>query len=436
MKQKILFICLCFVFVTYSYAQQTLSLKEVVQLVLDNNYDIRIKDFDKQIAANENTLANAGGMPRVRLLSDLRYGLQGIQDPTSVATGILHSVGITPKIQTDWILFGSKRVRNAKTALETKENGSNLEYQLTVESSLIAAITLYYQGLLLLDKQKIIKSLLERSKKDWQSSKLQFEQGNISGYDYNQKESALWSDSSNYLTTIIQIDQLYTQLKKVCAIEDTIPIAIQGQLPNEFPVYNYQNLKSTVTQNNYRLRLESSYLHLKQLDTEIKRANRKPLIALSNQFFTDFQYIESKFTDVNFATNIRFFIGLSMSWTLWDAGKTKGIIRSAELNYEQESLNKEKMEHDIFNELHKTYKAYGWRKQMLDVKEKSLEAVKYNFELLDKRYKKGLTNGFEYFQAKKSYEKAYSEVLVARNQVMMQELELIRMSGGILDFVN
>jgi len=413
-----------------------MSLKEVIQLVMNNNFDIRISDFNQKIATNENTLANAGGMPRVRLLSDLRYGLQGVQDPTSIARGILHSVGITPRVQTDWILFGGKRVRNAKSALETKEKGSNLEYQLTVESSLIAAISIYYEGLLLLDRQKNIKSLLDRSRKNWESSKKQFDQGNISGYAFNQKERALWSDSVNYVATMMQIDGMYTQLKKVCALDDTVAMAIQGKIPNDFADYDFESLKNKVKQNNYRLRLESSYLYLKKLDIDIQEANKKPTIAVANQFYTDFQYIRSDFTDVNFASNIRFFIGLSLNWTLWDGGKIKSQIQSAELNYEKETVNKQKIENDIFNELYKIYKAYDWRKKILTLKEKNLKATAYVYDLVSKRYTAGLTNGVEYFQTKQSYQKAFSEKLEAQKQVMMQELELIRMSGGVLDFAH
>ena len=46
-------------------AQETLTIEQAVELALKNNYDIQIAKNDAEIAARNNTVGNAGMLPKV-----------------------------------------------------------------------------------------------------------------------------------------------------------------------------------------------------------------------------------------------------------------------------------------------------------------------------------------------------------------------------------
>jgi len=432
-KKSVLFLFFSFQLLL-GFTQTALDLKELIQLVLNNNYDIKLSDFDKQIAGEENTNANAGASPRVRLLSDLRYSAQFIGDPTTLAKGFLHTFGVNPKVQTDWVLFGGKRVRNAKSGLENKEKGASLKSQLTIEAKLVTAIALYYKGIILLQNEKLIQDLLNQSKKNWNASEHKFRNGLINGYDFNQNKVSFLDDSIKLFNIKTEIEDLNKQLKQVCALGDDANFVLEGVLPNEFPDYDYKVLKEKVLKNNYRLRIESSITELKRLEFEVEKANKKPLILGFNQVYLDANYLESQFTDINFAGNARFLIGLTLNWTLWDGGKMNTQINVAKLNYEKEQLNNQKLINSIENDLYANYKKYYNNRQLLALYDEKVKSIQYTFQMAEKQYAKGLMKSFEYFQAKQLYEKSLSDLAKAQYKTMMQELELIRLSGGILNY--
>ena len=58
--------CLLFISITL-VAQEKLTLQQAIEMALKNNYDINIVKNNAIIAANSNTLGNAGMLPKVDL---------------------------------------------------------------------------------------------------------------------------------------------------------------------------------------------------------------------------------------------------------------------------------------------------------------------------------------------------------------------------------
>ena len=161
--------------------QDLLSVEDVIRITLENNFDVEIAKNNIQVAKNNNNIGLVGGgqstggtvvggttgmLPQISIAAGSPQGPLGLGRTTStlkysnpasnVTDQTLNSISYAPSVVVTWYFFDGLKMFATKKKLNRAEELSNLQYRLTVENTLLTALTAYYQ---MISIQQFIKSL-------------------------------------------------------------------------------------------------------------------------------------------------------------------------------------------------------------------------------------------------------------------------------------
>ena len=132
----------------YTIGQDTLSLSDAVKIGMENNFSIRIARNDVSIADNNNTLGNAGFLPKVDASASSNNSFfnvkQEFADGTNYKNSSYPSYGLSGAVLLNWTLFDGFAMFANKQKYSTLEELSNVNFQMTVEDAAASIIINYY----------------------------------------------------------------------------------------------------------------------------------------------------------------------------------------------------------------------------------------------------------------------------------------------------
>ena len=162
-------------------SQDVLTLEDVIKITIENNFDVEVARNNVQVAKNNNNIGLVGGgqstggtvtggttgmLPQVSIAAGSPQGPLGFGRTTStlkysnpaanIDNQTLNSVSYTPALVVTWYFFDGLKMFATKKKLNRAEELSNLQYRLTVENTLLSALTAYYQ---MISIEQYIKSL-------------------------------------------------------------------------------------------------------------------------------------------------------------------------------------------------------------------------------------------------------------------------------------
>ena len=181
-------------------AQRSISLSDAIQIGLENSYQIRIAETQREAAANSNDWAVAGRYPTINLNLNNQNGYRNVNNPISFIPELYSfSTGFQPGIEGSFTLFDGYRVRYNKERLAQQELQSDQQVALAVENTMQNIITAYYQALLQQEQVKVLADVLELSRDRIKYERARQEFGQAGTFDLLQTQDAYLNDSTNYL---------------------------------------------------------------------------------------------------------------------------------------------------------------------------------------------------------------------------------------------
>src|SRR3954471_1056128 len=113
MKHSVLFF-FCIVFGTAAFAQEKISLEQVVALAIDKNYDIQLSKNNSAVNITNNNYAWAPFLPQINgtastVWNSNKQSLK-FQDATKNASGVNKSNNVSASVQLAWTLFDGTKM--------------------------------------------------------------------------------------------------------------------------------------------------------------------------------------------------------------------------------------------------------------------------------------------------------------------------------------
>jgi len=137
-KNSLLLLVLALLLATGSSAQVPLSLGQVADSVLLNNYNLRLIRVDAAVARRQNTLGAAGYYPSLSLNgtqenSSMNTRQEFFNGDVREAKGALNQ-SLFFGVRLDWNLFQGFYVQSLRTDLQLKEEAAELQTILSIGS--------------------------------------------------------------------------------------------------------------------------------------------------------------------------------------------------------------------------------------------------------------------------------------------------------------
>lgn len=417
-------------------AQEILTKKEALQIALKNNYGVKIANNNVETAKNNSSIYNSGYLPTVSTNAGATYDLdnQEFETHDGATTNIdgAESKRLNASINVNYTLFdGLGRKYNYKQ-LKERYNLSELQARETIEDTYLQLFTVYFQIARLIENTKNLKEALEVSKDRLKRAQYQYEYGQSTKLELLNAEVDVNNDSIN----LINSKQLFANSKRnlniVLGIQKDTNYMVETDV--EFiNLMSYDELLEKAKENNVVLQQNEKNIAISEFNIKVNKAGYLPTAGLIGSYGWSNSNNNQEASVYSQIINAGFNAGINLSWNLFDGGNTKTRVANAKIALDNQEIIKEQQIELIENSLNNAYEAYQNTLFVLQAQEQNVITNQNNFDRTQEHYKLGQVTSIEFRQAQINLLNAQTAYNNAKYDAKLLELELLQLSGEILN---
>lgn len=429
---------LLLVSVASAFAQtQVLTKEEAVIRTLENNYGIQMSDNLVEIAENNQSILNSGYLPVVSGLAGANYSIEDIN--AELQGGDVREVDgaktnrYNASVAIDYLLFdGLGRWYNYKQ-LREQYNLSQLEARETIENTILQLFTVYFEVARLRENIDVLEEILEISRERVTRAGYQFEFGQSNKLATLNAEVDVNNDSINLLNTRQQLRNAKRDLN-VIVNEQEIPIEnfMVDTTVVFIPKLQLEAYLEEARYNNVSLLQAESSIAISDYAVKVSRSGYLPTIGLSGSYGWNTASLPST-SFAQTSTSLGYGAGVSLSWDLFDGGATITNLRNAKIRQENEEYLKEQVKLEINRDIANALGNYENRRYVYEMQEQNVLTNENNFERTQEQFRLGQINSIEFRQAQINLLNARTSKNLAKYDAKLAELELLRLTGQLLN---
>jgi len=448
-------------------AQDTLSLAHAISIGLKNNFDIQIEELNVEVARNNNSWGQAGMLPTISFSSNQNNGVvqRKPANPFAVAGRNINN-NVTGQLDVQFVLFDGFAVRVNKQRLEQLEQLSYGNATFVMETTLQSIILAYYQALLEKERLQILENNMSFSKERYDYVKLRKELGGAISFDVLQEQNNYLTDSANVLLQGIVYKNSLRQLNLLLNEDLQKGYKLVDSLEYTHETYSYDDLKAKMTSSNTNLRNQYINQEILRANTKLQQANLSPTLSLNvggngslDQLNANFRTNTGNTIDntVGYLNNDQTmpvintvnetalrpltqngnsyggYANLSLRFTLFNGGQIKRAIENSRVQEKVANLSTEQLKLSLENDLLANYDLYNLRNQLVSIALTKLEAADLNLDLANERYRNGALSAIDLRIVQENARNAALEAYLAIFNSISTKLNLIRITGGLID---
>ena len=420
--------------IVVSHAQDTLEIATAIQIGLENNFDIQISQGEKTIASNNNTYGNAGFLPTVDLNGAQRYTrentsqvfISGDEQNRDGAKSNNFSAGAV----LNWTFFDGTSMFYTKDKLEQLEK-QGIAITESVIQNIVAQIAKEFYTVAL--EQIRLGLLLENiglSEDRLEIAKNKYEFGKSSKVEYLQAQVDLNRDISNHMIQQEKLASSKTALNELLARDVTLDCYVAFD-PNLNTGLKYEELNAIVEKRNPELLANRYEMKAAQLVKKELFGERIPQLGFNIGYNYAKSEAEAGFLISRQSAGLNY--GLTATWNIFDGLNLNRRIQNAKILEENTALNYEAIKLSLERELYSTFISYQNNIQLYSMEEQNREVAKENNEIAIERYRVGTSSPLELREAQINLLEANLRYLNAAYSVKTGEIDLLFLSGTLLE---
>jgi len=433
-KFKILFLALVNVFTAnLTFAQEEISLQELIGRALEQNYQIQIYRNQAEAAANSNTIGNAGILPTIDLTGEARNEInnsrqQFLTGETQNANNA-QNTSLAGGIGARWIVFDGLAMFARKNQLEDLELLSQADKRFYIEQTIADISRIYYQ---LLQESQLLNAY--RKSLEVSQTRVKFERRavDVGSSDMLDLQLALVdrnTDSSLVLQQEAQIQELSISLNRIINQNLTNRIIPTDSilLKKEF---NLVSTLQSAKENNAQLNQQQLNELIALSETKIRSGELFPEIEL----FGNYSYNRQQ-NEVGFLSSRRSYgpdFGVRVRFNLFSGGQKQIAKQNAAIALENENLLYDDLEREVEASIRIAYLRWSNSLKQVSLEEESVNAAVQALEIAAKQYEIGEITNIDFRLIQLNAINARTRLLEAQYLAKSREIEMLRMSGRLL----
>ncbi len=417
-----------------------LQLREAVTIALANNPELSALGYDREISRNNIDPAVAGIGPRIELkgqaligygdarVETVNLGPPGSETPALELNGVRHGVILQP--EANWLVYDGGRGRARLEQLRLADRSTALGIENAREQT-IAGVTNTYLAAARLDRQlelaarniELSNERLERTQRDerfGQSSSLRRLQAQVD----------LSTDSAAYRNLALQVANLKRSLNQQLGRDPetafTISVPQDGR-PLPLP---YDSLEVALLIGNEDLALAEQRILNSEQGLDLAGRAWKPNV----QLYANVNYLRQS-DDANFLLENRNYgseAGVRASYTLFDGGLRTIEKQNATIRVAQSRAERKTTELRLVRLLRQAHATYENSRVQLTFERNNLPVYVANYDKTLTDYRLGQVDATILRAAQLNLDAARTRIALERFSVMEAEVELLRLTGGLV----
>lgn len=432
-KYKIgIFIAMIFVAVMLN-AQELLTPEDAVSYALNKNFDIVLAKNDADIAKINNNKATAGMFPKINISTGDVFNLSNVnQKFTTGQTVNKNWVPINSfnaGLNMNWTIFDGMRMFATKDRLAALQSLSDIQLKNQIQNTVAQVLEAYYD----ISRQiQQIKALQETAKISEERVALSQKKLDVG---YSDKTPLLQAkvDFSTQKINILQ-QQTILQQKKILlnnlmgraantdfSVVDTITVDV---LPE------WENIKDSSVANNYLVQSALKNIDIAKFQHKEINAQRMPSINFTSGY---------TFTQNNSKAGLQLFnrsygptFGLNAIIPIFNGGMVKKQLEASAVNIASQEVQLAQVKNNLDAQVLSAYQNFDYAQKVLQLNEETVQAARENVEITLERFRLNESNSLDIRTAQSSLEDALYNVILARYNAKIAEIELKKLSNKLV----
>ncbi|MFN6943815.1 MAG: TolC family protein [Cytophagaceae bacterium] len=422
------------VFLGYSvHAQELLTPEQAVEEALRNNHNILVASSQKEIIAAGATLGNAGMLPTIDVAATQQHQLEDTRlsfyDGRMLEADNAASRNRNLGALLNWTIFDGLNMFMQYDRL--REMNILEEYRLkeTIENTVFETQQAYYDVVLQKQLLNAFAESMEISSQKLQLVEDKLEVGASSRAEFLQARVDYNMQRSNFLRQRTEVDNARVRLNQV-----------MGSAPER----EYEVVNTIVYENN--LERESVYNNMLSSNNSLLQSVVGRNLAFLNKRSASSLYfprinVYSSYNISSLTSEAGILMaaqangwnyGVTASWRIFDGFTVSRAHQISKIQERQSEQLYHMTLHNLNSELRRGYNTYANNKELLELEEENMQLARENIALALDRFEAGVISAYELKEAELSFNEANSRLVSARFQAKVSELELLRISGRLV----
>lgn len=423
---------LLFICIFNSNAQQTLSIEDALKIALENNYEIQIASNNLKVDQTNNTVGNAGMLPKLTASVVDNNNIQNLSQTRS--DGTVNSLNngksnsLNYGVSLDWTIFDGMKMFAKKDQLEELQKLGEATLKLNILSKIGDVYTTYYdlvqqqQQLRALDSTLIISNqrldLAENRFSIGKASKLEVLNAQV---DLNTDKVTLLRQKELYNNTKILLNQILARdSKSDFKVIDIFRVDSNLRLDELSNLAQKQNPQLEAQIINKRV----AELQLKQI-----KATRYPTLKVNSGY--NFSETESSLGFTTQSSARGFNYGFSASLNLFDGLAQHRNEKIANIAIENAKIQIKQQNQALETQLATAFQTYLTNLELISLEATNEAIAKKNLEITLDKFRIGTITTLEFRTAQLNYTNATVRYSNAQFQAKLSEIALKELAGNL-----
>lgn len=418
-------------------AQETYSLRELLETGLEKNYSVRIVVNDQQISDNNMTLANAGYLPTVGLSGGYTGRVENTRT-VPVDGNITNDNGVFNQsanagVSASWYVFDGLRIQTNYKRLQELQAMGEINTRITMENFISELTAEYYnfiQQKIRLDNFEYAVALSkERLRIDRERKRV----GSGSGLDTLQARVYFNADSSRYINQQAVVLESLIRINELLANSDVnAPVDVMDSVIYINESLQWNELREQTLRTNASLLVSGRNSAIAELDLKNLKSRNYPYLSMNTGYGYTWNHYGGGSTLQR--GNLGFNFGATVGMTIFD-GNRRREQNNARIRIDNAQLEQKELEQTLVADLATFWQAYLNNLQVINMERENLNTARKNYDIAMYRYQLGDMAGIEMREAQQSLLDAEERKLSAYYNTKLCEISLLQISGNVFDYL-
>lgn len=418
--------------------QEMLTLKEAIEIGLQNSYEIRIAENDTKILSNNYAYGKYQFLPDINGEATQNFDVENIEqqrDPANppIVTRDARSRQFNASVNLQWTIFDGLGMFISYKMLQKLQEAGNFNLKSSITSKIAEISRGYY--LIVLEKEKIsvLENTVDLSEKRHEIAKATYEVGRSSKLEYLSAQVDLNADRAALIAQEEAYQNAKIELNRIMGVKVDQDFGVSDAITFSEDLDIVLLEEGLLEQNPSLLALQQNQT-LTELELSSIQAERYPTISVN----AGYRYRNSE-TQLGFATtDVRdgYYYGLRGTLNILNGLDISRRTQNARIDQEMAEILYDQLQADLLANLNNRYLAYKNALRLFQLETENLAIAKENESIAYERYRLGNANFLELREAQKNAVEAESRLLDAAYNIKVAEIDLHRLSGLSLGAVH
>lgn len=418
--------------------QNYLEKSDAVSIALENNYDIKVSNNELEVAKNSSSIYNSGFLPSVFANgganyqsneSEIEFQNGDVQDDIeSTSNAYNATVGI------DYLLFdGLGRKYNYKR-LQEQYNISEIRVRQVIENTLLDLLVAYYDVARLTENKSNLEQSLAISKSQLEREQYGYQYGQKTQLDVLNAEVNVNIDSINLLTIQRELANAKRDLNVVLGRDVNIDFKVDTTVSYAIDL-TYDSMMESAKRSNTVLLQAEKNITLSDYDLKINKSDWVPNVGVNGSYNWSTSNQDSNISNpfsLAHQTNRGLVGGLTVSWNVFDGGRTKTRVQNAKIALDNSEIERQLIEKDLERNVANAWETYQNSLFVLRAEEKNVETNIRNFTRSEEQFKLGQIISVEFRLSQVNLLNAVNSYNQAKYTAKVAELRLLQLGGRLI----